>query len=185
MVQNEDMLSRKSSPFLGSVWAGVLLLIGLGCGGGGSANTSATLPTDGACIKADLGPGADLKGSLLFPSDNPWNQDISTLPVVANSASIITFIGATAGLKGDFGAGLWEGSPIGIPYVVVSGAQTMVPILYTAYGAESDPGSTFSLTSRALPAGVLGVSPSTTPSHSPLRGLGAELLQVFIFTSNA
>lgn len=142
MVQNEDMLSRKSSPFLGSVWAGVLLLIGLGCGGGGDgAGTSAPPPTDGVCISADLGPGADLKGSLLFPSDNPWNQDISALAVASNSDSIITFIGATAGLKGDFGAGLWNGGPIGIPYVVVAGAQAMVPILYTAYGAESDPGS--------------------------------------------
>ena len=58
--------------------------------------------------------------------------------MAANSASIISFIGAGAALKGDFGT-VWEGSPIGIPYLVVAGAQAPVPIVYTDYGDESDP----------------------------------------------
>lgn len=95
-------------------------------------------PPTGVCNSADLGIGADLNGYVPFPADNAWNQDISGLPVAANSASIISFIGATAGLKGDFGT-VWEGSPIGIPYVVVSGGQAQVPIVYTDYGDESDP----------------------------------------------
>lgn len=39
----------------------------------------------------------------------------------------------------DFGAGLYGGSTIGIPYVVVSGSP-FVNIHFTAYGTESDPG---------------------------------------------
>ena len=39
----------------------------------------------------------------------------------------------------DFGAGLYQGSTIGIPYVVVSGNK-FVKVAFTAYGDESDPG---------------------------------------------
>ncbi len=39
----------------------------------------------------------------------------------------------------DFGAGLYQGSTIGIPYVVVSGSP-FVKVRFTAYGNESDPG---------------------------------------------
>src|SRR5687768_6969905 len=40
-------------------------------------------------------PEADriLAALQVFPPDNPWNQDISTLPVRANSAAIIASIG--------------------------------------------------------------------------------------------
>jgi hypothetical protein len=44
------------------------------------------------------------------------------------------------GLHPDFGSGLYEGSPIGIPYVVVSANQAKVPLIWTAYGDEADPG---------------------------------------------
>ena len=40
----------------------------------------------------------------------------------------------------DFGAGQFQGSAIGIPYLVVAGSQSTVPINFTAYGDESDPG---------------------------------------------
>jgi hypothetical protein len=55
------------------------------------------------------------------------------------SAAWIASIGATAGLKADFGAGLWNGGPIGIPYTTVPGAQARVPVSFT-YAGESDPG---------------------------------------------
>jgi hypothetical protein len=82
-----------------------------------------------------LGQGANLNGFVPFATDNPWNQDISTAPVDANSASIINFIGSTIGLHPDFGTG---GN--GIPYVVVNGTQPVVGVNFTAYGDESDPG---------------------------------------------
>ena len=42
------------------------------------------------------------------------------------------------GLHPDFGT-VWEGAPIGIPYVVVPGTQPKVPISFS-YADESDPG---------------------------------------------
>jgi hypothetical protein len=89
---------------------------------------------------ADLGAGASLNGSIPFPADNAWNTDISTAPVDANSGNIISSIGAGGGLFPDFGSGLYNGAPIGIPYVVVAGTQAKVAITFTAYGDESDPG---------------------------------------------
>lgn len=89
---------------------------------------------------ASLGVGANLNGAVPFPATNAWNQDISALPRDANSDALIASIGLTTGLRNDFGAGTWNGGPIGIPYVVVSGTQPRVPVEFTAYGDESDPG---------------------------------------------
>ncbi|MBT5019670.1 MAG: hypothetical protein HON04_13115 [Planctomicrobium sp.] len=87
-----------------------------------------------------LGVGASLGGKLPFPEDNAWNQRIDKKPVDPMSRTLISSIGITKHLHPDFGSGTWEGAPIGIPYVVVSGDQPRVPIVYTAYGDESDPG---------------------------------------------
>lgn len=89
---------------------------------------------------ASLGAGAALNGALAFPADNDWNRDVSGDPVDPASDAIIASIGAGLGLHPDFGAGLYQGGPIGIPYVVVAGTQAEVPIQWTAYGNESDPG---------------------------------------------
>jgi hypothetical protein len=93
-------------------------------------------PAPGACNGAALGIGASLQGFTPFPTDNAWNRDVSADPVDPNSAVIITFIGAGTGLHPDFGTG-----SIGIPYTVVaSSSQAKVPVAFTAYGDESDPG---------------------------------------------
>jgi hypothetical protein len=42
-------------------------------------------------------------------------------------------------LHPDFGP-VWEGAPIGIPYVVVPGTQPRVPVTFTEAAEESDPG---------------------------------------------
>lgn len=86
-----------------------------------------------------LGIGASLGGKLVFPADNPWNKDISKEPVDPGSAAIIGSIGANKFLHPDFGT-VWQGAPIGIPYIVVAGTQPKVPIKFIAYGNESDPG---------------------------------------------
>ncbi len=86
-------------------------------------------------IKADAKPAV----CTVFPANNPWNTDISTLPVHKNSANFITSIGAGDSLHPDFGT-VWAGAPNGIPYVIVPGNQTKVPIVYTAWGNQSDPG---------------------------------------------
>ena len=112
--------------------------------------TVSVQPPIGACNGAALGIGASLQGFTPFPADNAWNQDISAVAVDPNSAAIIAFIGAGTGLHPDFGAGLWQGAPIGIPYTVVaSSIQPKVPVAFTAYGSESDPGP-MPLPARAL-----------------------------------
>jgi hypothetical protein len=55
----------------------------------------------------------------VFPASNPWNKRVDKLPVAKNSAATIASIGTGTGLHADFGSGLWEGSPIGIPFDVV------------------------------------------------------------------
>jgi hypothetical protein len=87
----------------------------------------------------DTGIEADLHGARPFPATNAWNQDVSHLPVHPNSANLISSIGSSVGLHPDFGT-FWEGSPIGIPYVVVSGSQQKVPVNFTDSADESDAG---------------------------------------------
>jgi hypothetical protein len=74
----------------------------------------------------------------IFPATNPWNQDISKLPVHANSANYIASIGLATGLHPDFGT-TYNGAPNGIPFVLVSGTQARVPVTFQ-YASESDPG---------------------------------------------
>ena len=109
--------------------------IGIGHMGGGPPDDGSTTPAP----TPELGSGASLHGKQLFPPDNPWNQDISNLPVDPNSANLIAGIGATTHLHPDFGT-VYNGAPNGIPYVVVSNLDARVPINFTAYGDESDPG---------------------------------------------
>ena len=75
----------------------------------------------------------------VFPADNPWNLDISAAPADPFNTQIIAAI-SSPGIKADFGSGLWQGAPIGIPYIVVCGNQYKVAINFTDYGDESDPG---------------------------------------------
>jgi hypothetical protein len=93
-----------------------------------------------SCAGMSLGQSASLNGFVPFPADNLWNKDISTSPVDPNSAAMINFIGSGIGLHPDFGSGLYNGSSIGIPYLVVGSQQGPVSIVFTAYGDESDPG---------------------------------------------
>ena len=90
--------------------------------------------------RASLGSGAALNGALAFPSGNPWNTDVSSAAVDPDSDALIASIGLTTGLHPDFGAGTYNGSPIGIPYVVVAGTQARVAMNWTAYGDQSDAG---------------------------------------------
>lgn len=73
-----------------------------------------------------------------FPDDNPWNTPVDGAPVHPESAAILGHIAAHGGdhLHPDFGG---DGA-YGIPYVSVPGDQQRLPITFTAYGDESDPG---------------------------------------------
>ncbi|MBV8195681.1 MAG: hypothetical protein JOY80_09150, partial [Candidatus Dormibacteraeota bacterium] len=76
-------------------------------------------------------------GCSVFPADNSWNEDVSSLPADPNSNTYIASINSSRQyLHADFGSD----PSYGIPYVVVPGSQPFVPITFTAYGDESDPG---------------------------------------------
>ncbi|MFB3920662.1 MAG: hypothetical protein ACE145_03020 [Terriglobia bacterium] len=94
----------------------------------------------GTCGGMSLGQGADLNGFVPFPASNLWNTDISAAPVDPNSNNYINYIGATVTLHPDFGSGTYHNQSLGIPYQIVAGTQTKVPIIYGAYPDESDPG---------------------------------------------
>lgn len=66
----------------------------------------------------------------VFPPDNIWNTPVDHLPVDPNSGAYITTIGATRGFHPDFGAGQWNGGPIGIPYQTVPGSQPKVNVAF-------------------------------------------------------
>lgn len=88
---------------------------------------------------------ASAESISIFPAGNAWNEDISGRAADPYSVQILAGF-STAKLKADFGSGLWEGSPIGIPYTVVCGDQPAVEVVFRAsdydgnYGDESDPG---------------------------------------------
>src|ERR1700674_5610328 len=116
-----------------------LAFSGAGCGAMTAGNQPPP-PQASNCSSLSIGQGANLGGFVPFPSDSLWNQEVSSVPVDANSSAIISFIGSGTFMPVDFGAGQYLGSTIGIPYLVVGGQQPPVTINFTAYGSESDPG---------------------------------------------
>jgi hypothetical protein len=73
----------------------------------------------------------------IFPATSAWNQRVDALPVAANSEQLIESIGLGAGLHADFGSGLWDGQPIGIPFDVVSKKMPRFRVAF-GYADESD-----------------------------------------------
>ena len=80
-------------------------------------------------------PGA--QKCSVFPASNAWNTRVDSLPVAANSAQMIESIGLGVGLHPDFGSGLWDGGPIGIPFDVVSKQTPRAKVSFD-YADESD-----------------------------------------------
>ena len=89
----------------------------------------------------------------VMPANSYWHAVVTSLPVSAKSTSYVTNIGATKGLKADFGSGLWDGYPIGIPYTTVAGTQPKVAVTFD-YAEDSDPG------------------PYPIPANAPVEGGG-------------
>jgi hypothetical protein len=76
----------------------------------------------------------------LWPADNIWNRRVDDLPVHPSSDAFVTSLGHDSFLTNGFAAGQWEGASIGNPYNVVPDAQPLVPITFTDYPQNSDPG---------------------------------------------
>jgi hypothetical protein len=99
-----------------------------------------------------VGPYPDLGPCQVFPAppaslsprspslgnQSTWNQDISKAPRDPRSAAYIAYIDAHGGdhLHPDFGSP----RPYGFPFAVVGPGRRQLPVRYTAYGDESDPG---------------------------------------------
>lgn len=111
-----------------------LVLLVLGIVSYSSFAAGQTPSTQPLASVPDLGIGASFHGKRIFPTDNPWNKDVSKEDVDQNSAKIVASIGLDKSLHPDFGV------QYGIPYMVVTGNEPRVPIVFTAYGGESDPG---------------------------------------------
>jgi hypothetical protein len=111
-----------------------------------------------------VGPYPDLDSCQVFPappaslsprapsvgSQSAWNQDISKAPRDPRSAAYIAYIDDNGGdhLHPDFGSP----RPYGFPFAVVGPGQRQLPVHYTAYGDESDPG------------------PFPVPANAPIEG---------------
>ena len=75
----------------------------------------------------------------VFPDSSPWNQRVDRLPVASDSDRLVASIGLDDHMHADFGSGLWEGGPIGIPITVVRGTQARKRVSFD-YADESDKG---------------------------------------------
>src|SRR5437762_9052221 len=77
-------------------------------------------------------PEADkiLAALQVFPPDNPWNEDISKLPVHPTSAKMIAGIGADKR----------RAYNLDMSFIRVPPDQKRVPVKLGAYAGESDPG---------------------------------------------
>ncbi|MBG0831981.1 hypothetical protein HS041_30205 [Planomonospora sp. ID67723] len=80
-----------------------------------------------------------LGGCPNTPANSFWHADVSGLPRHPNSRAYVSSIGTAKKVKADFGSGLWEGGPIGIPITYVKAGQAKVPVSFE-YGDESDRG---------------------------------------------
>jgi hypothetical protein len=80
---------------------------------------------------------AAIAGCPLFGPSFTTNQRVDHLPVAADSAAIVRSIGLDERFHADFGSGRWEGSPIGIPYTVVSRKTRRSKVRFD-YADESD-----------------------------------------------
>jgi hypothetical protein len=95
-----------------------------------------------------------LLGNQLFPGDNPWNQKITSAPVAANSAAVMSYLTSRYGdgrLRPDFSQDAHTHDDLyGIPYNVVHGNSTpKTTVVIDAYADESD------LQPAPVPAGAV------------------------------
>ena len=73
----------------------------------------------------------------VYPATNAWNERVDALPIATDSAQLIASIGLSTGLHPDFGSGLYDGQPIGIPFDVVSKKTPRSRVSFE-YADESD-----------------------------------------------
>jgi hypothetical protein len=78
-----------------------------------------------------------LAGCPLFGPSFSTNQRVDDLPVAPTSDAIVRSIGLDDHFHPDFGAGRWEGHPLGIPYTLVTRRTRRSKVRFD-YAGESD-----------------------------------------------
>lgn len=102
-----------------------------------------------------------IAGCAVFAADSIWNTPIDRAPLDANSQAYVESAGRDKPLVTDFGSGLYQGGPIGIPFVVVAGSQPRLKAAFQ-YADESDAGPY----AVPLDAPIEGGSKSTGDRHA-------------------
>ncbi|HVO53355.1 MAG TPA: hypothetical protein VMT37_02980 [Solirubrobacterales bacterium] len=114
------------------------LTVGLLTGIASHASAVGPYPSLGSCQVFPDPPASLSPRAPSLATEAAWNQDVSKAPRDPRSAAYIRYIDSHGGtaLHPDFG------SPreYGFPYAVVGAGQRELPVHYTAYGDESDPG---------------------------------------------
>lgn len=150
------MYSMKKNFFPTRLTLIVCLVFIISCKKDSGGNTSVKPPGKGNSCSAAI---TDAESIEIFPADNAWNLDVSSSPVDPYSDQIIAAFSSSS-LKADFGSGLWDSAPIGIPFVVVCGNQVKNNVTFRSngydgnYGDESDAG------------------PYAIPLNAPIEGNG-------------
>jgi hypothetical protein len=117
---------------------GLAALLSLSALIAGPAAAVGPYPDLGPCPVFPAPPASLSPQAPSLPTEAAWNQDVSKAPRDPRSGAYIAYINSHGGdhLHPDFGSP----RPYGFPYSVVDGGQRQLPIHYTAYGSESDPG---------------------------------------------
>ena len=103
-----------------------------------SADGAGPYPAPGSCQVFPRPPASISPRAPSLPTEAAWNQDVSRAPRDPRSRAYVAYIDSHGAehLHPDFG------SPraYGFPYAVVGAHRHELPVHYTAYGEESDPG---------------------------------------------
>lgn len=144
----------------------VPVLIAVGLGGAAAVHAGGKASADEHAI------GPHEYGCPILPANDPLNEEIANAPINPRSQSYIESMGLHVHLRAAFS----RNPDDGIPYVVVPPNQPKVPIHFTAYGAQSNPGPY----PVPLDAPVEGGSSSTGDRHVIVLQRGAcKLYELF------
>ena len=107
-----------------------------GCSGGTTGNAGSS--SNAGSAGASTAGGPTIGGCPLFPADDAWNRDISSVPADAMWTRRLADLVGDVNIHPDFGGG--DGELYGIPINVVPEHQLSVGVSFYWYDDESDPG---------------------------------------------
>lgn len=155
MIKTSRLL--KLFRFLLFIFAFMLYMLLLQSCSKGNSSTDTTNGPPGTGCSTTL---AQAESIDIFPAGSHWRKDISQSALEPASTQLLAGF-ASNGLKADFGSGLWNNAPIGIPYVVVCSSQPKINVLYRANGYDGNYGDESDL------------GPFPIPLNAPVEGNGA------------